>query len=87
MLSSYCRFQIALLAAALVLPFSANGQDVAEGKAKARFDVWEYRVEGNTVLDAVVIERVVYGQLGPQKTIDDINAARGALEQAYRDAG
>ena len=87
MLSSYCRFEIAVLAALCVLPFAADGQDAAEAQAKPRFDVWEYRVEGNTVLDAVVIERVVYGQLGPEKTIDDIDAARGALEQAYRDAG
>lgn len=52
-----------------------------------RFDVWEYRVEGNTLLPVNNVERAVYGFLGPGKSIDDVEAARRALEQRYRDAG
>ncbi len=86
MLTSY-RPAVAILAVIGTLSTGAYGQDMPPGEAKARFDVWEFRVEGNSVLDNVAIERAVYGQLGPDKTIDDVNAARAALEQAYREAG
>ncbi|MEQ1801398.1 MAG: POTRA domain-containing protein [Gammaproteobacteria bacterium] len=75
------------VALACVAAPAVRGQDVPAATAKPGFDVWEYRVEGNTVLDALAIERAIYPQLGPGKTIDDVNAARTALEQAYRDAG
>ncbi len=81
---SFLRLAIAI--ACLSSPV-ARGQEAEGGEAKPRFDVWEFRVEGNTVLDALAIERAVYPQLGPGRTIDDVNAARTALEQAYRDAG
>ena len=71
----------------VVMSGAAGGQEAPAAEAKPRFDVWEYRVEGNTVLDSVAIERAVYGQLGPGKTLDDVNAARESLEKAYRDAG
>ena len=51
------------------------------------FDVMEFRVLGNTMLASPDIERAVYPHLGPQKTIADVEAARGSLEQAYRNAG
>jgi len=52
-----------------------------------RFDIWEYRVEGNTVLPAKTIESTVYPYLGPQRLVTDIDAAANSLERAYRDAG
>jgi hemolysin activation/secretion protein len=55
--------------------------------AEERFDVLELRVLGNTVLAAEQIERVVYPHLGPGKTVQDVEAARLALEGAYKDAG
>ena len=51
------------------------------------FDVAEYRVLGNTVLKPTDIERAVYPYAGPHKTIKDVQAARGALEEAYHAAG
>jgi hemolysin activation/secretion protein len=78
--------RLALALAGVMAPV-VRGQEAPAAAAKPGFDVWEYRVEGNTVLDPLVIERAIYPQLGPRKTIDDVNAARGALEQAYRDAG
>jgi hemolysin activation/secretion protein len=59
----------------------------APGAEAPRFDVWEYRVEGNSVLDNRIIEKTVYGFLGPGKSIDDVEKARTALEKAYHDAG
>lgn len=55
--------------------------------AGERFDVLEFVVEGNTVLDTIAVERAVYPFLGPQRSIDDVEAARQALEAAFQKAG
>ena len=65
----------------------AAQDDAAASTAEIRFDVYEYRVGGNTVLSPVQIERAVYAHLGPQKTVEDVELARQELEAAYRDAG
>lgn len=52
-----------------------------------RFNVLEYRVEGNTMLDPAAIQRVVYPHLGLNRTFADIEAARSDLEKAYHNAG
>ncbi len=59
----------------------------AAAPAEPRFDILEYEIEGNTVLDAAAIERAVTPFLGPQRQLGDADAARGALEKAYQDAG
>jgi hemolysin activation/secretion protein len=56
-------------------------------KTERRFDIRWYLVEGNTVLDNRAIERAVYPYLGPERTMGDIESARGALEKAYASAG
>jgi hemolysin activation/secretion protein len=66
---------------------SPEAPSSAPSAARARFDVFEYRVEGNTVLGAERIERAIYPFMGEGRTIDDVEGARAALEQAYRDAG
>jgi hemolysin activation/secretion protein len=70
------------LSAAIATPLC-----VADTDATPRFDVWEFQVEGSTLLDAAAIGRTVYGFLGPERTIDDVEGARSALESAFRDAG
>lgn len=78
------------IAALLLL---AAGQPAARDEPDAsspdvvRFDVLEYRIEGNTVLPAVALERAVYPHLGPQRSLEDVEAARAALEDAYHRAG
>ncbi len=52
-----------------------------------KFNVWEFRVEGNNLLGRGEIERTVYPFLGPDKTIDTVEAARSSLEQTYRNNG
>lgn len=64
---------------------SLAGQTVRAGDPA--FDVWEYRVRGNSVLDARRIEELMYPLLGPGKTIADVQQARETLENAYRAAG
>jgi len=79
--------------AAAVQAGSANGgngsADTAEqaGEEAVTFAIWEFRVEGNTVLPTVEIEKAVYPFLGEARTVDDVFAAEGALNQLYQDAG
>ncbi len=54
---------------------------------EATFDVFEYRVEGTTLLPVVVVEQAVYPHLGEKKTLSDVEKAREALEKAYHGAG
>lgn len=70
---------------AMVLAMAAAGG--ARAEEPVRFDVFEYVVEGNTVLPAGDIETAVYPFLGPQRSLQEINAARAALERAYHDRG
>jgi hemolysin activation/secretion protein len=67
-----------------------NGTGAEPGSQEpeaAAFDLLELRVKGNNVLESTVIERTVYPFLGPQKTIDTVENARNALEEAYRSKG
>ncbi|MHB1188785.1 MAG: ShlB/FhaC/HecB family hemolysin secretion/activation protein [Thiobacillus sp.] len=59
----------------------------AHAAEEGRFDLFEIRVEGNTVLPAVSVEKAVYPHLGENKRIEDVEAARTALEKAYHDGG
>lgn len=63
------------------------GPQAAAPQPESRFDVWEYRVLGNSVLAPREIEATVYGHLGPQKTLADVETVREALEGLYRDRG
>jgi hemolysin activation/secretion protein len=69
-----------LLVSALLCVTPAHAQD-------ARFDVFEYRVEGATLLPAMAVERAVYPHLGENKSLTDVESAREALEKAYHEAG
>ena len=52
-----------------------------------KFDVWEYQIQGNSVLENRTIEQTVYKFLGPGKSLTDVEEARTALEKAYHQAG
>ncbi len=56
-------------------------------EAVETFDIWEFQVEGNTMLPGEDIERAVYGHLGEAKTINDVNNAQKQLETLYRERG
>jgi hemolysin activation/secretion protein len=55
--------------------------------APAIFAVLEFQVEGNTLLQAIEVERAVTPYLGEGKTIKDVEAARAALERVYHARG
>ncbi|GGF47740.1 hypothetical protein GCM10011611_62670 [Aliidongia dinghuensis] len=50
-------------------------------------DINEYRVEGAHLLPEIEIEEAVYPFLGPNRTTDDVEHARAALEKAYNVKG
>lgn len=52
-----------------------------------RIDINEYIVRGNTVLDAVEIERAVTPFLGPDRLLKDAEGARDSLLAAYQAKG
>jgi len=51
------------------------------------FPIYEFQVKGNSVLTQLAIEKVVSPFTGEKKTIEDVEAARLALEKTYHDAG
>jgi len=67
-------------------PLLCAAEEAAPRPART-FDIMEFRVEGNSVLPALDIERAVYPHLGPGRGIADVERAREALERAYQDAG
>ncbi|RTL72993.1 MAG: ShlB/FhaC/HecB family hemolysin secretion/activation protein [Hyphomicrobiales bacterium] len=51
------------------------------------FDIDEFRVDGAASLPQREVEAAIYGFLGPQKSSEDVEKARAALEKAYHDKG
>ncbi|WP_184415180.1 ShlB/FhaC/HecB family hemolysin secretion/activation protein [Rhodocyclus tenuis] len=83
------RFSVlsATLALLLALP-AVHAADLPPASTEApRFDVFEYVVDGNSVLSPPAIERAVYPFLGPQLSLREVEQARAALEKAYQDEG
>ena len=71
-------------------PARSNASEPASDQAKPdlpKFDILEYEVEGNTVLSAMEIERAVYPHLGYGYTMNNVEAARLALERHYQESG
>lgn len=55
--------------------------------AVQRFDIDDFAVQGAETLPPIEIEEAIYPFLGPNKTADDVEKARTALEKAYHDKG
>ena len=66
---------------------AVSAAEPARAPALPRFDVFQYVVDGNSVLDALAIEAAVSPFLGEGKTLTEVEAARAALEKRYHDAG
>ncbi len=78
-----------LLVLAMFLMSSAellHAQEEATEAASGLY-ITEYRVQGAHKLDRRSVEKAVYPYLGPERTPEDVDAARAALEKAYRDQG
>ena len=94
------KWQVLGLVALKVLFFSELGLAQAEAVDKPEpeqkagktakqttFDIKEFRIDGNTLLNKVDVEKAVYPFLGSNKTINDVEAARQSLEQRYHNDG
>ncbi len=73
-------------ASAAMVPPNTNIAQEAEATDEI-FDIWEYQVEGSTLLPTPDIERSVYAHLGERRTIRDVKAAQAGLEELYRARG
>jgi len=69
------------------LALAETADAVAEQVEVKGFDIFEYVVEGNSVLPNIAIERAVYPYLGPGRQLADVEKARIDLEKVYHDAG
>jgi hemolysin activation/secretion protein len=74
-------------AASSPAPAAAPVQPARPAAPAPTFDVYSFAVEGNTVLPAAVVERVLMPFMGPAKRFEDIEQARATLEKAYQDSG
>lgn len=78
---------LALLLSAACGARAQSAPATAPASAEPRFDVWEYRVSGNSALPARDLESALYPHLGPQRTMADVETVREKLEALYRDRG
>ena len=67
--------------------FQDNTVVAAEKEPELVFNLFEIKVNGNSVLPIGTIEETVYPFLGETKTIADVENARAALEKTYQNAG
>jgi hemolysin activation/secretion protein len=71
-------------------PLTAAQQEALDApspETEPRLYIREYRVTGAARLPRLEVEQAVYPFLGPGRTSADVEAARAALEKAYRDQG
>ena len=65
---------------------AAEAQET-QGQDLPKLYIREYRVKGSHILPAIEIQKAVYPFLGPERTTDDVEQARAALEKAYKEKG
>lgn len=66
---------------------SAETKSEQTPEKQPTFNVFEFKVDGNTVLPNGKIEEAIYPFMGEAKTIEDVEKARSALEKTYQDNG
>ncbi len=68
-------------------PAAAEASAQKPVAATQRFDIDDFAIQGADTLSQIAIEEAVYPYLGANKTADDVEKARAALEKAYHDKG
>lgn len=79
-----------LVGVALAFPLAAQTQNQAvpaSSPAPSSFQVNEYLVRGNTLLQPVDIQSSMDPYLGPGRSMTDVHAARDALQKLYQSRG
>ena len=81
---------------AVAIRAAASSPSVAPGAAAApaqkpapaeQFDIDDFAVRGADKLPEIDLDEAIYPFLGPNKSADDVEKARAALEKAYHDKG
>jgi hemolysin activation/secretion protein len=65
----------------------AQAKEIAQEASAPKFSIYEYAVDGNSLLPDLAVENAVSGFMGDEKTLADVEAARAALERVYHEAG
>jgi hemolysin activation/secretion protein len=68
-------------------PIQAATEQKKPAETTVKFDIWEYQLQGNSLLNVSQIENSLYPYLGPERGIDAVEAAADNLEKTYRAAG
>ena len=58
-----------------------------DAPAPETFSIREYRIIGSKILPRDIVDKAVYGFLGPGRTPEDVEKARSSLEEAYHKEG
>lgn len=82
---NYCA--VAIVTAWMACSIALAAEVPAGDAGERRFDVHEYAVDGNTVLEPAVIQEALAPWLGLEKTVKDVDNAREALQSLYRSRG
>jgi len=56
----------------------------AERKELRYFDIWEYQISGNNLLEPEIIESAMYPYLGVNKTLETVEQAKDNLQKIYK---
>jgi len=65
----------------------SHAQEVSADPSEQTLYIREYRVIGTKRLPRETVEEAVYEYMGPERTTSDVEAAREALERAYKKEG
>lgn len=66
---------------------AAASAQPAKAAPLQHFDIDDFAVDGADKLPEIDLDEAIYPFLGPNKTSDDVEKARAALEKAYHDKG
>jgi hemolysin activation/secretion protein len=66
---------------------SAAAGSAQKPAATQHFDIDDFAVQGADKLPEIDVEEAIYQFLGPNRSADDVEKARAALEKAYHDKG
>lgn len=83
---SYSLHLFCLLIWCISLPVLSEEQ-VTQAESIHYFDIWEFNVEGNSLIEDSEIESILYPHLGEHKNLQVVEDARDALQQLYKIKG
>jgi hemolysin activation/secretion protein len=69
------------------LPIAARAQAPAATQPAVHFMIRAFRVKGNHLIASSEVEDTVYPFMGPNRTPDDVERARAALQKVFADKG